>query len=137
MTNAKRLYTRLGRDSVLVPDMDFDSILSNSAYGVLVENYATCYGFAQAYRLLLQSCGIDCEVVFGSKNGAEHYWCLAKIDGEFYYVDPSASVDAQSSDYFLMGNAELEAQGYLMWNAMDYPYVELPEYLKPFGIPDE
>ena len=136
MTNAKRLYTRLGRDAALVPDMEYDSMFTNSAYGALVENYATCYGFAQAYTLLLHACDIDCKVIAGAKDGAEHYWCLARIDGEYYYVDPSNSVDAQNMDYFLLGSAELEAQGYLMWNTSDLPYVELPEYMKFVDTPD-
>lgn len=132
MTNAKRLYSRLGRDAVLVPDMDFDSILVNSAYGVLVEECATCYGFAQAYTLLLRSCDMDCKVIAGAKDGAEHYWCLARIDGEFYYVDPSTAVDTPNPEYFLMGSAELENQGYLVWSAAEeLPFVELPEYLRP------
>ncbi len=137
MTNAKRLYTRLGRDAALVPDMEYDSLLANSAYGALVENYATCYGFAQAYKLLLQSCEIDCKIIAGTKDGAEHYWCLARIDDAYYYVDPSNAVGTQNMDYFLMGSDELEAQGYLMWNTADLPYVKLPEYMKPVDTPDE
>ena len=133
MTNAKRFFNRLGRDTMLVPDVDQDaeSALTNSAYGVLIDNCGTSFGFAQAYALLARSCGMDCQVISGAKNGVEHYWCLVRIDGEDYFVDPSTAIEMQNTDYFLMGNQELSENGYLIWNASELPVVELPDYLKP------
>lgn len=136
-TNARRFYNRLGRDAVLDPLQDDSSSLTNSAYGVLVEERATSYGFAQAYRLLLQSCDIPCRLISGQKNGMAQYWCLIEIDGSYFYVDPSTAAGGQNQDEFLMGNAELELYGYYMWNAGDYPMVELPDYLKPAADAEE
>lgn len=133
MTNAKRFFNRLGRDTMVVPDVDKDSesVLTNSAYGVLIDNCGTSFGFAQAYALLMRSCNLECEVIAGAKEGVEHYWCLIHIDGQAYYVDPSSAVGMQNTDYFLMGNEEMARYGYLVWNASELPVVELPDYLKP------
>ena len=129
-TNARRFYNRLGRDAVLDPLRDDSSSMANSAYGALVEGHATSYGFAQAYRLLLESCEIPCQLISGQKNGMAQYWCLIEIEGSDFYVDPSNAAGGQNQDDFLMGNAELDEGGYYMWNAEDYPVVELPDYLK-------
>ena len=133
MTNAKRFFNRLGRDTMVVPDVDKDSesMLTNSAYGVLIDNCGTSFGFAQAYALLMRSCGMECKVISGAKDGVEHYWCLVRIDGQAYYVDPSAAVGMQNADFFLMGNEEMAQYGYLVWNASELPVVELPDYMKP------
>ena len=127
--NARRFYNRLGRDAILEQTQDDSRSLVNSVYGVLIEECATSYGFAQAYRLLLESCEIPCQLIAGQKNGAVQYWCLAEIDGSYFYVDPSMAAGGENRDDFLMGNAELEENGYV-WDAENYPLVELPEYLK-------
>lgn len=137
LTNAKRFYNRLGRDAVVEQTQDGSRSLTNSAYGVLMEERATSYGFAQMYRLLLESCDIPCQLIAGQKDGAPQYWCLIELDGAWFYVDPSTAVGQENSEYFLMGNAELEKNGYYMWNASDYPVVELPEHLKAPSDNDE
>ena len=48
--NARRFYNRLGRDAILEQTQDDSRSLVNSVYGVLIEECATSYGFAQAYR---------------------------------------------------------------------------------------
>ncbi len=129
MVNAGRLFTRLGRNAVLEQLTEGSSSFSGSAYGVLVAEKGNCHGFAQAYRLLLDRCGIPCTLVSGQWNGVDHEWCMAKLDGNWYYIDPSLS--AGGYDFFLMGDEELESYGYYIWNASDYPSVELPPYWKP------
>ncbi len=129
MTKAKRLYKRIGRSGELEQLQTGTHSLTGSAYGALIDGYATCYGYAQAYRLLMENCGVSCEIVTGWKNGATHYWCLAELDGDYYYIDPSLAVSGQGTDDFLMGDDELEENGYVI-NGGDYPKVTLPSYMK-------
>lgn len=130
-TNARRFYSRLGRDSMLSPDDGGATPLTNSVYGLLMEDYATSYGFAQTYALLLRSCEMECSLITGQKNGEVHSWCLIRVDGEYYYVDPSMAAGAAGTAFFLMGTQELEDNGYSFGSASDLPVVELPAYLKP------
>ncbi len=129
MDRARRIYNRLGRNAVL--ELYSNQSLSGSAYSALVESSATTYGFAQAYRLLSEACGMPCQLVSGWKNGMVYYWCLAELDGESYYIDPSLMVTGQSVDYFLMGDLELSENGYYTGNSGSYPAVQLPDELRP------
>lgn len=56
-----------------------------NAYGALVKGDAVCQGYAEAYKLLLNRCGIDSVLV--SSKAMNHAWNLVKIDGSWYHVD--------------------------------------------------
>ena len=127
LTNARRLFDRLGRDALL--EQENGRALSGSAYGVLLEGSGSSLGFAQSYRLLLDQCGIACELVSGQREGAPWYWCRVRIEGQWYYADPSLAAGGQRVDRFLMGDRELTQSGYLA--GVDYPPSELPGYLLP------
>ncbi len=61
--------------------------------GVFLNGKAVCEGYARALQYLLQKCGIECTEVAGHvrKESGEldeaHAWNLAKIDGDYYYLD--------------------------------------------------
>lgn len=131
ITNAQRLYRRLGRNAELLENVRELEPLSDSAYGPLLEGIGSSYGFAQAYRSLLIFCGIEAELIPGQKDDVPHYWCLVYLDGSFYYVDPSFSPRSQNIDFFLMGSAELLEYGYQAYNIGDLPEVILPDYMRP------
>lgn len=57
--------------------------------GALVYRRAVCSGYASAYQYLLQELGIPCTYIAGEARGENHAWCLVKLDGAFYYVDPT------------------------------------------------
>lgn len=65
-------------------DMPYSSY---TAYGALMDGTAVCAGYAQAYRLLMEYAGVDCEYVTGRARGGGHAWNIVKIDGEWYHVD--------------------------------------------------
>ena len=127
MTRARRLYERLGRDAVTASGEDSRSIASSAA-GALLEGSATSRGFAQAYRLLLEASGIPCQVISGQRSGASHDWVRLKLDGAWYYADPSLA--SGGSRGFLMGDLELEMGGY-DFQEEDRPESVLPYYLRP------
>lgn len=56
---------------------------------VFASRKAVCGGYARAYQYLLQQVGIQCVYITGSANGGRHAWCLAYLDGAYYYVDPT------------------------------------------------
>ena len=71
----------------------------------LVNGYGVCQGYAGALMIFLKAENIPCETVAGG----EHEWVAAKIDGEWYQIDPTWD-DTRSSrvgtHYFLMRNDE-------------------------------
>lgn len=67
-------------------DEDFSAF---NIYGALVNRRAVCEGYAKAFQWLLSLSDIEAVTVIG--NGAEslHMWNAVKLDGAWYYVDPT------------------------------------------------
>ena len=70
-----------------------DTSRSTDAYACLVEGKAVCSGYTSAFNLLLKKAGITCVGCSGlaystsSSTGEDHIWTLARLDGEWYYMD--------------------------------------------------
>lgn len=61
---------------------------ANSAYGVLVDGYAQCEGYAFAMSLLCDNTNIENYVVTGTNtDGISHAWNKIKLNNEWYNVD--------------------------------------------------
>jgi hypothetical protein len=56
-----------------------------SAYDILICGNGVCQGYAQAYNILLEKCGIDS--VMATSRDMNHAWNLVNIDNEWYHVD--------------------------------------------------
>lgn len=62
-------------------------INEHSAYGAIVEKSAVCDGYAMALKYLMDRCGIECIVIPGTVNGADHVWNTAFWDGAWHEMD--------------------------------------------------
>ena len=68
---------------------------AHSSFGVsgkaaLLDGWAVCQGFAEAYEWLLEEAGITAHLVTGYANsGGGHAWNIAQIDGVWYQFDPT------------------------------------------------
>jgi predicted small secreted protein len=73
---------------VLHSDFTKDGENVNSAYGVLVDGFGQCDGYAFAFGLLASKTGLSVVVVNGTnKEGETHAWNKVKSDGEWYNID--------------------------------------------------
>ena len=59
------------------------------APSIAISNKAVCHGYASMYVLMLRELGIQAFLVGGMANGGSHTWCIVRLDGEYYYVDPT------------------------------------------------
>lgn len=89
----------------------FDYLASNVDYvigapdnqniiSVFLNRQTVCQGYACATQYLLAELGIESAVISGDAQGEAHAWNLAKLDGEYYYMDTtwgnSAYTDKES-----------------------------------------
>lgn len=82
---------------------------SNTAYGVLIEGYGTCNGYADAMAIFLDKMNI---INYKISND-EHIWNLVYLDGQWYHLDltwddPISDMNINRDTYFLITTETLE-----------------------------
>lgn len=95
-----------------VPDESF------SAYGCLVKGVSVCQGISDAFKIIANKLGYECDVIISMS--MQHAWNMVKIGGNYYHIDitweeassynDSALVDLAgyvSHSYFLLSDVEI------------------------------
>jgi len=82
---------------------------SNTAYGVLIEGYGTCNGYADAMAIFLDKMNI---INYKISND-EHIWNLVYLDEKWYHLDltwddPISDMNINRDTYFLITTKTLE-----------------------------
>ena len=54
---------------------------------VLFDGHGVCDGYAEAFKILMNSVGIECKVIYGRVGNAGHAWNQVRLDGKWYNVD--------------------------------------------------
>ena len=62
---------------------------NTNPYGMLVEGYGICLGYATSFQLLMDLAGVECITVVGAafNSSSDHAWNLVELEGEWYAVD--------------------------------------------------
>lgn len=80
-----------------------------TAAGALVDGKCVCEGYARAFQLMCEKAGIDSVCILGDStaNGKTegHMWNAVRIDGVWYYCDPTWNDTTESDKYLLVGGA--------------------------------
>ena len=73
---------------------------NTNPYGILVEGYGICLGYATAFQLLMDLAGVECLTVVGAsyRSTSDHAWNLVRLEGEWYGVDPTWNDPASWED---------------------------------------
>lgn len=76
---------------------------SNTAYGVLIQGYGTCNGYADAMAIFLNKIN----VINYKISNDEHIWNLVYLDGKWYHLDltwddPISDINVNRDTYFLI-----------------------------------
>ena len=82
---------------------------SQTAYGALIEGYATCNGYSDAMAIFLSKIN----VINYKISNENHIWNLVYLDGTWYHLDltwddPISETNTNRDTYFLITTDELE-----------------------------
>ena len=126
--NMTELQKALALHDWLVMNCQYDVTTSrpnaHTAYGAIVEGYAVCDGYANAYNDLLGRVGVTATYVLGRKplhlgeDPQLHAWSCVTIGGKKYHVDVTADdpvpdmVGTVSRAYFLVSDTVLNRAEY-------------------------
>lgn len=96
-------------DKLKYENKEDNTYKSNTAYGVLIEGYGTCNGYADAMSIFLNKMNI---INYKISND-EHIWNLVYIDGNWYHLDltwddPISDTNINRDTYFLITTETLE-----------------------------
>ncbi|MCI8265468.1 MAG: hypothetical protein HFH78_03285 [Lachnospiraceae bacterium] len=75
----------------LINNTEYDKTVENNQNirSVFLEGRSVCQGYAKAMQYMLQRAGIQCLLVTGFTNGERHGWNLVRVNGAYYYLDPT------------------------------------------------
>lgn len=96
-------------DKLKYENKDDTTYKSNTAYGVLIEGYGTCNGYADAMAIFLNKLNI----INYKISNEEHIWNLVYLDGKWYHLDltwddPISDLNINRDTYFLITTDTLE-----------------------------
>lgn len=96
-------------DKLKSDDINDTTYKSQTAYGALIQGYATCNGYSDAMAIFLDKLNI---INYKISND-EHIWNFVYLDGKWYHLDltwddPITDVNVNRDTYFLITTKELE-----------------------------
>lgn len=97
-------------DKLKVDNINDETYNSENAYGVLLEHYGICSGYADTMAIFLNKLGI---INYKISND-EHIWNLAYIDNKWVHIDltwddPVTENDINRTDYFMIDTKTLQS----------------------------
>ena len=97
-------------DKLKVDNIDDETYNSENAYGVLIEHYGICSGYADTMAIFLNKLGI---INYKISND-EHIWNLAYVDNKWVHIDltwddpvTDTNENVLLDEFFLISNNKL------------------------------
>ena len=81
--------TALNLHDWLIKNAYYDKTYSYYGADMILRGYGVCDGYSKAYYMLCKAAGIDVRKIEGNTGEGLHAWNAIKLDGKWYYVDPT------------------------------------------------
>lgn len=106
---AQVIYHNLS-SSVKYNNDALDDFYKGSSIFVYLDHTGICHSFADAYLQLLNQVNIESTMVSGavSHSTIGHAWTAIKIDGEWYFADPTYELSYDNGNYYKYFGINLE-----------------------------
>ena len=134
VTSESEPYRALQAYSALYSHCGFSEDAPGSLWSALVGRSSGSEGMAVAYKALCDAAGIDCVVVEGRLDRAEHYWNIITVDGASYHADPSRISELGFGGSFL--RSDVQMWGSYWWDDQYYPSCSGPLTYASLTEPD-
>lgn len=108
-----------------------------SSYTLLTEGQGVCQAYALLMLKMLEELKIEAKYVKGYSNKERHAWILAKVDKEWYHIDPTwddpigNKADEVRYKFFMLTDKQIAATH--SWEKAEYPVAKSEKY-KSFHI---
>jgi len=81
----KYVYEYIIRNTTYTPNSENNQNICS----VFIGGESVCQGYAKATQYILSQMGVEITLAYGSVDGELHSWNLVRVDGEYYYMDPT------------------------------------------------
>lgn len=115
----------------LINHTEYDRSAENNqnVCSVFLQGRSVCQGYAKAMQYMLQAADIQCVLVTGFTNGERHGWNLVRVNGAYYYLDPTWGDASYAS-----GSADSALNGFVPAINYDYFLVTTDEITRTHSI---
>lgn len=107
-------------------EYDKDADNNQNICSVFLNGRSVCQGYAKAMQYLLQKAGIQSVLVTGYTGVERHAWNLVRVNGNYYYLDPTWG----DASYLYNGDGGIEAAAFAPTINYDYFLVTTEEISK-------
>lgn len=115
-------YRALQTATVIMESCRSDAEAGGTFWDAVHLGSANSEGIALAFKALCDMVGVECLVVSGRLDRAEHYWNIITVDGASYHVDVSAAAELGLAGTFLISDSDM--WGHYWWDNEKYPQCE-------------
>lgn len=112
----------------LIANTEYDAGADNNQNirSVFLGGRSVCQGYAKAMQYMLQKAGIQSFLVTGYTGGVRHAWNLTRVNGQYYYLDPTWG----DASYSYSGSEDMEQGAFYPSINYDYFLVTADEISK-------
>lgn len=119
VTSRGEAYRALQAATVVMETCASNAEAGDTLWDAVHLGAADSRGMALAFKALCDIVEVECTVVAGRLDRAEHYWNIVTVDGASYHVDVSAAAERGLAATFFISDADM--WGHYWWDNENYP----------------